>query len=133
MKEMTVERLYDLYYIKKHIERIDNEIMRLAINAGPSGYRSPNISGMPRNPSPINKSDLALDEIQKLNNEKQSLQIEIEEIENWIHSLRRKDQLIVRYRYEDRLSWQEIADIIGGKETIDSIKSAHYRCLKANL
>lgn len=127
---MTVERLKDLYYIKKQIERIDNEIMRVAVQAGPTGYRSPDISGMPRNPSPINKSDEALDRIGELREEKGRLLLELEEIERWIHSLRHRDQIIIRYRYEDQLSWQEIADMIGGKETLVSVQTSHYRCLR---
>ncbi len=124
---MTVKRLNDLFYIKKHIERIDNEIMRLEESCD---IKSPDLSGKPRNPSPTNKLDEIVPRIADLQTERGMLVLEREEIERWIHSQRHKDQLIIRYRYEDRLSWQEIADRIGGKETLVSVQTSHYRCLK---
>lgn len=126
---MTVERLYDLYYIKKHIERIDDEIKRLEESAGP---KSPDMSGMPRNPSPVNKLDEIVPKILDKKAERDRLLLELEEIEAWIHSLRHKDQLIIRYRYEDKLTWQQVADVIGDGMTAESCAHLHYRCLKIN-
>ena len=51
----------------------------------------------------------------------------------FIRSVNRRDQLIIRYRYEDRLSWQEIADKLGERVTADGVRQAHYRCLKNSL
>lgn len=124
---MTVERLYDLYYIKKHIERIDDKIMRLEESCD---IRSPDLSGNPRNPSPTNKLDELIPRIADLQRERELLVLDLEEIEKWIHSLRHKDQLIIRYRYEDRLTWQQVADAIGGEETETSVRSSHYRCIQ---
>lgn len=124
---MTVERLRDLYYIKRHIERIDNEIMRLEESCD---IKSPDLSGKPRNPSPTNKLDELIPRIADLQRERELLVFDLEEIESWVHSLRHRDQLIIRYRYEDQLTWQQVADRIGGKETLESVQTAHYRCIK---
>ncbi|MBO6231792.1 MAG: hypothetical protein ILA17_06165 [Ruminococcus sp.] len=126
---MTVERLYDLYYIKRHIEHIDNKIMQLEESCD---IKSPDLSGKPRNPSPTNKLDEIVPKIADLQNERALLALELEEIERWIHSQRHKDQLIIRYRYEERLTWQQVADKLGDGMSAETCAHLHYRCLKIN-
>ncbi len=126
---MTVERLYDLYYIKKHIERIDDKIMRLEESCD---IQSPDLSGRPHNPSPTNKLDDLIPTIADLQRERELLVLDLEEIEKWIHSLRHKDQLIIRYRYEDRLTWQQVADKMGDGMSAESCAHLHYRCVEIN-
>ena len=121
---MTVERLYDLYYIKRHIEHIDNKIMQLEESCD---IKSPDLSGKPRNPSPTNKLDEIVPKIADLQNERALLALELEEIERWIHSQRHKDQLIIRYRYEERLTWQQVADKLGDGMSAETCAHLHYR------
>ena len=127
---MTVERLNDLYYLRKEAERLEEKILSLEESAD---IHSPDTSGKPRNPSPSNKLDEIVPKIIDLENERKKVLLEIEEIEMFIRSVNRRDQLIIRYRYEDRLSWQEIADKLGERVTADGGRQAHYRCLKNSL
>lgn len=125
---MTVEKLNELFYIKKNIERLDDEIRRLRESAEP---RSPDTSGNTRVPSVSNRFDELVPEIVDKKIERAALAAELEEIEAWVRTLRRRDQLVIRYRYEQKMSWRQIAEKIGDGATTESVKRAHYRCMKS--
>ncbi|MBR1433037.1 hypothetical protein [Ruminococcus sp.] len=59
--------------------------------------------------------------------------MQVEETEKFIKTLCHKDQLIIRYRYEERLSWQEVADKIGDGMSSESYAHRHYRVIKGAM
>ena len=123
---MTVKKLKDLFYDKKEIERLTEEIQSLRESAEP---RSPDMSGNPRAPSPSNRLDDLIPEIVDRENKRNALIAEVKSTEAWINSQRRRDQLVIKYRYKNQMSWKQIAEKIGNGATADSIKHAHFRCL----
>lgn len=114
---MTTKQLDALYYQKKDIERLDKEIYILENDMQSAGAREPE------------RYDCLLSKIVEKNNERAAISVQVEETERFIKSLSNKDQLIIRYRYEDRMSWNEIADAIGHCAVV-SIMSSHYRAIK---
>lgn len=123
---MTVAILKDFFYIKKSIEHLDNEIRCLRESAEP---RSPDMSGNPRAPSGANRLDELIPEIVDKERERAALVAEYEEIAAWIKAQRRKDQLVIKYRYELKMTWEQIAKKIGGGATAEGLKHSHIRCL----
>lgn len=123
---MTVKKLKDLFYNKKEIERLTEEIQSLWESAEP---RSPGMSGNPRAPSPSNRLDDLIPEILDKENERNELIAEVKSTEAWINAQIRRDQLVIKYRYKNQMSWKQIAEKIGNGATADSIKHAHFRCL----
>ena len=109
---MTVQNLKEWPYIKLEIARLDKIIMSLEEKFCKSG------------------ADWLIKDIVDNKNKRLSLLEEIQETKAFLCTANRRDQKIIRYRYEDRLSWQEIADKIGEGVTAESVKQAHYRCLK---
>lgn len=109
---MTVQKLKDWPYIKMEISRLDTEIQSLEYKIQQSG------------------ADGLIMRIVENKNKRISLLEEVKEIETFISSVKRKEQQVICFRYEDKLSWQEIADKLGEGVTADGVRQAHYRCLK---
>ena len=112
---MTVQNLKEWPYIKLEIARLDKIIMSLEERFCKSG------------------ADWLIKDIVDNKNKRLSLLEEIREIEAFLCTANRRDRQIIRYRYEDRLSWQEIADKLGERVTADGVRQAHYRCLKNSI
>lgn len=118
---MTTKQLNALYYQKKDIERLDEEIYMLENDMQSVEAREPG------------RYDSLLSKIVQKKNERAAIAIQIEETEKFIKTLCYKDQLIIRYRYEDRLSWQEVADKIGDGMSTESCAHRHYRAIKGTM
>ena len=113
---MTLEQLDDWYYMKKMIERLDEELHILEnrmLDTGGAKYY-----------------DTILAQIVEKNNEKADITSEIERIEAFIMSLRPREQLIIRYRFEEGLTWEQIAERIGYSKSPESCAHILYRILQ---
>lgn len=129
---MTVRELSKLYYIRKLIQRDIDQLAGLEARLQPGGM---NISGMPRNPSPKNMMEeivpLIIDIKDKLNREQHEYEEEQARLENFIRSIDDYQiRLILAYRFIDLMSWNQVAQKLGGNNTEDGVKKACYRYLK---
>lgn len=96
---------------------------------------SPTLTGMPHAPGVKDKiGDLAV-EIADLKTRIEYIESEIEKqktaVEEFVESI--EDyyiRTIFRLRFKRGLSWKEVATLVGGRNTEESVKSACYRYLK---
>ena len=129
---MTLAELSTLYYLNKLIERDTRELAKLE-NSLQLG--SANMNGMPRNPSPKNLIEevapLIVDIKERIQREKEEFLKERMAIEGFIRSVEDYQiRLILSYRFIDLLTWNQVAAMIGGNNTEDSVKKMCYRFLK---
>ena len=130
---LTPEELERLPYLQNAISDGLEKIMELEIrktsirSSWPSGN-----GGSDHSPKGIDDHlAFILDQQEKIRRRLQEIQ------EEWYNTIVKVSQikslrmrLIVEYRFEDQLTWQEVADKIGGKESEYSVKSAFSRWMK---
>jgi len=129
---MTVRELSKLYYLHKLIERDTIKLSELEAQLQPGGM---NISGMPRNPSPENMMEkivpLIIEIKERIEKQQEQYIRERITIEEYIQSVDDYQiRLIMSYRFVDLMTWQQIALLIGGNNTADSVRKACNRYLK---
>lgn len=129
MTLMELNRYFELVSnLARTIELLDN----LRAAAYPA---SPALTGMPHAPGVKDKiGDLAA-EIADLDIRRQYIEKEIGEkktkVEKFVETI--DDyylRTIFRLRFERGLAWKEVATIVGGRNSEESVKSACYRYLK---
>ncbi|HCD91362.1 MAG TPA: hypothetical protein DEQ52_06705 [Ruminococcaceae bacterium] len=132
---MTLKELSQLYYLDREIE-LDRE--RLAeLRANLLCPRSPNYDGMPRNPNPEPALARCIAEITDL---EAIIQAKIEQriyerarLERYISDI--PDSLtrqIFTLRFIEGLTWEDVADKVGGHNTGYSVKKICYRFIAKN-
>ncbi len=146
---MTVRDLSQLSYMDMEIKRLEELRKKKASDLEGLRSRSTsmtvNMSGMPRSASPRNNLEdiialidekereiISLDKrIQKkrilYESVKQELEEEIETCDDC------RIALILKLRFVDLLSWQQVANRIGGKNTADGVRKACDRYLRKKL
>ena len=128
---MTLEKLKQLRYLRILIQRERERLEDLQDSLSP---RSPNLSGLPKAPGAHDKIGdtvpVILDSEEGISNLLLQLEQQEAEIMSWIRKTPPNIQLIANLRFIDDLSWNEIADVIGGNETDCSVKNMFYRYLK---
>ncbi len=129
---MTIRELSKLYYLKKLIDR---DALRLAELESQLQPGSMNLNGMPRNPSSKNmmeeivpliveiKDRIMYEQIEYIK-ERKAIEDDIRSVEDY------QIRLILSLRFVDLMTWNQIALIIGGNNTEDSVKKICYRYLK---
>lgn len=130
---MTVRELSRLYYLRKLIDRSNEQLVKLEAQAQPGCQE---ITGMPRNPVFAKSAveEIAI-QISNLKDRLQKEQIEYlrerSKIENYIMSVQDYQiRLIMLLRFVDLLTWAQVAQRIGGNNTEDSVRKACNRFLK---
>ena len=126
---MTVQELQQLFYLNKLIE---HERERLEELRSALSLQSPVLTDMPKAPGAKDKIGTIVPDIidQEAEIEK-NLQAYMEardkltEYINRVPNARIKTILILRFI--DQKPWQEVAEVIGGRETEYSVKQACYR------
>lgn len=129
---MTLMELNRYFELVSNLARTKELLDNLRAAAYPA---SPALTGMPHAPGVKDKiGDLAA-EIADLDIRQQYIENEIKtqksKVENFVKTI--EDyylRTIFRLRFERGLSWKEVASIIGGKNSEESVKSACYRYLK---
>lgn len=129
---MTLRKLSKLYYINKLIERENSKIESLRARLLPGSAMG---DGMPRNPNAKNKFEemipVIVDTEKRLSEIKSEYEREKAVIESWINAIDDYQvRLIFVLRFVDLLTWQQVADKVGGNNTEDSVKKVCYRYLK---
>ncbi len=125
---MTIRELSKLYYLNKLIERDKLRLDELEAH-GQTNY--------------VNCNQIAYDDISKerdklikemkakISREHLAYMAEQRDIENYINSVEDYQiRLILSYRFVNLLTWQQVANRIGGNNTEDGVKKMCYRYLK---
>lgn len=126
---MTIGELNQLAYLEKAIEMESDRLRALRESVD---VKSPIITDMPKAPGARDKLGETVPQIvdqeaevdyniRRLTALKDKLTTFIDKTGN----VRMK--MILRLRFEEQKSWQEVAEFIGGKETEYSVKQACYR------
>lgn len=129
---MDKKTLYRLFYIPKQIEQKRREIQRIQERLE---SMSPNLSGMPHGGGVHDKIG---DGVVELVSKKEELEelirgyySEEDRISAWIDQVNDiQINLILSLRFKEKLSWNKIADEIGGNNTEDSVRMMVNRYLE---
>lgn len=128
---MTVKELQQLFYLNKLIQHEEDRLDDLRASVD---LHSPGLSDMPKAPGARDKLG---DTIPSIVDQEQEILKNIrlyvqtkERILRYINSVPfARIKMIMILRFIDQKPWQEVAEIIGGKETEYSVKKAVYRYL----
>lgn len=126
---MTVKELQQLFYLEKIIQHEQDRLDELRASVG---LHSPGLSDMPKAPGARDKLG---DTVPKIVDQEEEIAREIEhysavreKLLNYINRVpNARIKMIMILRFIDQKPWQEVADIIGGRETEYSVKHAVYR------
>ncbi len=126
---MTVQELQQLFYLNRMIEREQDKLDDLRSAAG---LKSPAFSDMPKAPGAHDKiGELVpkiVDQEREIEKNIQAYTQTRDRLQDYIRKVpNTRIKLILSLRFLDMLPWQEVADIIGGRETEYSVKQACYR------
>ena len=126
---MTVQELQQLFYLNR---LIDHEKERLEELRSTLALQSPALTDMPKAPGARDKiGDIVpaiVDQAAEIENALLEYQIQRERLQRYIDSIPfPKIKLIMILRFLHQKTWQEVADMIGGKETEYSVKHTCYR------
>lgn len=129
---MTLQELSLYFKLRERLER-DKQILESLQAAACPGAQV--MTGMPHSPGIKNKvGDLAV-EIADMREEISGLEVAIEEEERRVITFieavpDEQMRTILRLRFIRCLTWQEVADIIGGRNTEEGVRKSCYRFLK---
>lgn len=131
---MTIQELQQLFYLEKLIKR---ERERLEALRSAVSVKSPILSDMPRAPGARDKlGDIVPEIVDQEAEITRSLQLYTETRDKLMayinHAPNARIKMILILRFIDQKPWQEVADIIGGKETEYSVKHAVYRYVEGS-
>lgn len=130
---MDLERLSQAYYLKKEIAIYQEQLQDLWDMASPGAV---SMDGMPSthgNGSKVENLVLQIEAMtEKIHNKQQELLVELQDLTDWIMRIPDSHlRLVFVLRFLNALSWQEVADALGGKNTEDSCKKMVYRYLNS--
>lgn len=131
---MTVKEMSQLYYLNREIEHLQHQLEELECLAEGTTQV---ITGMPHGSGTSDKVGRYAVRIADLrsmiDNRKARCWDELNRLNAYIDSV--EDSLtrqILTLRYVNGLSWQQVADSVGGENTEGAVKQLAYRYLKAH-
>lgn len=131
---MTVREMSQLYYLNREIEQLERQLEELECLAEGTTQA---ITGMPHGSGTSDKVGRYAVRIADLrsmiDNRKARCWDELNRLNAYIDGV--KDSLtrqILSLRYVNGLSWQQVADNVGGANAEDSVKKICYRYLSAH-
>lgn len=130
---MTLQELSKYYKLHERLEQNREMLSSLYAAAGPG---SQVITGMPHAPGVSDKvGDLAI-EIGDLQNRIDHLKSrcaeEKKKLEKYISTIRDdQTRMIFRLRFIHCMTWFQVAETIGGQNTVNSVKATCYRHVKS--
>lgn len=129
---MDKKTLYRLFYLPKQIEQKKREIQRIwdRLTA-----MSPNLSGMPHGSGAHDKIGEGVVELvtkkEELEAQMRGYELEEKAINDWIDSVDDiQINLMLCLRFREKLSWNQVADQMGGINTDDSCRKMIDRYLE---
>lgn len=126
--------------IEQRINEIEKgETVKDKVYGGAGGIQGYNIEGVPLKEYSEKKTDLLSKKL-LLNSRKSTLELlefdllqKTNEVEGFIASVNdSRIRRIINLRFIENLSWNKVADKIGGNNTEDSVKKAFYRFMENN-
>ena len=128
---MTVKELQQLFYLEKIIQHEKDRLDELRASVD---LQSPGLSDMPKAPGARDKLG---DTVPKIVDQEKEIEKNIriysetrEMLLQYINDVPFiRIRLIMTLRFVDKMTWQEVADAIGGKETEYTVRKAVYRYL----
>lgn len=128
---MTVKELSQLFYLQRSIEIAKETLEDLEESLD---VRSPGLSDMPKAGGARDRIGDVVPEIADRISELEEMIREAEarkkELMSYIRRVpNTRIRLILQLRFVDLMSWQEVADRIGGRETEYTVKKTCYRYL----
>lgn len=129
---MDKKTLYRLFYLPKAIEQKKREIQRIQERLE---SMSPNLSGMPHGGGVHDKIGDGVVELVTKKEELEELvrgyQLEQDRIDAWIDRIEDLQiQMMITWRFREKMSWNEVADAAGGINTEDSCRKMVDRFLE---
>ncbi len=129
---MDKNTLYRLFYLPKQIEQKKREIQRIWDRLT---SMSPNLSGMPHGSGVHDKVGDGVVELvtkkEELEAQMRGFEQEEKAINDWIDSVEDiQVNLILCLRFREKLTWNEVADQMGGINTDDSCRKMIDRYLE---
>ena len=129
---MTLKELSQLYYLNREIENLKRQLEEIECYAEGT---TQSFSGMPHGGGTSDKVGAGAVRLADLKSKISNRQIacwqEYCKLNDYISNI---DDSFVRqimsYRFVNGLSWQQVADCIGGGNTADSVKKVCYRHLE---
>ncbi len=126
---MTVDELMQLTYLDRLIAREKERLLDLEEAAD---IRSPILSAMPKGPASGDKVGRLVPAIADKRAEVEQKVAAYERLKQRVtdyidHVPNHRLRLIFQLRFLDQMTWQDVAEYIGGKETEYSVKKACYR------
>ncbi len=131
---MTKKELSQLYWLNREIEEEKRKLAELTVAAS-GGVQ--NITGLPHVGGGDKTGNLAILIAEQRDlielKVKQSV-IEYNRLNRYIASVEDAQmRMILSLRYVNGLSWQQVADGIGGNNTADGVRKSHDRFLKLSV
>lgn len=128
---MTLQELSQHYELIEKLRRDEDILMSLRAAAVPGAQA---LTGMPHSPGIKDKVGNLAVEIADMEDGVKNLMREIEQEEKrisaWIGSIRdEQTRMVFRLRFIRGLLWREVAEVVGGQNTEQSVKSICYRYL----
>ena len=127
---MTLEELNQHLALRQELAKDREILMSLETRAVPGAQV---LTGMPHAPGVVAKVEIFAVEIADYKAHIEELEAEIAEqeksIEAWLKTVPPTMRLIFRLRYIHALQWKEVAYMLGGTNSEQSVTSACYRYL----
>ena len=129
---MDKRTLYRLFVLPKMIEQKQREIQRIMDRLTSI---SPNLSGMPHGGGVHDKLFEGVPELvdkkRELEEIRRGYEQEEARLNGWIDGIEDLQvQLIFSLRFKERMSWNEVADTVGGNNSEDSVRMTVNRYLE---
>jgi len=129
---MDKKTLYRLFYLPKQIELKKRQIQRIMERLT---AMSPNLSGMPHGSGVHDKVGDGVVELvtkkEELEEMKRGYEQEEKQINDWIDAIEDPQiRTIVELRFREDMSWNEVADFIGGNNSENSVRMLLNRYLE---
>lgn len=126
---VTVQELQQLFYLDK---LISYEQERLEALQEAADVRSPSFEEHPHSPGARDKLG---DLVPEIADQREKIKAKIREyeqtkkrLESFIEQIRNpRIKIIMKYRFVELMTWQEVANAVGGRETEYTVKNVVYR------
>lgn len=125
---MTKKDLAEIYYLKIEIDTLEEQIQTLRARVEKV---TSTVSNMPRGSKTVDYKDILVDTVKLLTERKKEYNKRLFEIESDVAKIDDPFiRAIIRHKYIEQKSWQQVARAVGGYNTADGVRMALYRFLK---
>lgn len=125
---MTKKDLSEIYYLKREIDTLEEQIEILKARAEKV---TSTVSDMPRGSKTVDYKDILVDTAELLTERINAYNERLFAIEDYVAKIDEPFiRAIIRHKYIEQKSWSQVARLMGGYNTADSVRKALDRFLK---